>query len=446
MAGVALAGLIAASPSQAADGTFAIERAFPGLFFNQPVLLTNAGGAMLYVVEQRGVIQSIDPATQERDEYLDISGRVNEGGSEEGLLGLAFAPDFADSGHLFVYYSAASPRRSVLARFTAPAGGRPDPGSELVLLEVPQRFTNHNGGMIAFGPDGMLYVALGDGGSDNDNEQNGQDLSTLLGSILRLDVSEATSAEPYRVPPDNPFVTTAGARPEIWAYGFRNPWRFSFDSAATDPSGALWVGDVGEGLFEEVDRVVRGGNYGWNTMEGLHCFERSSCDQDDLELPVAEYSHDFGCAVTGGYVYHGARVPSLDGAYIYSDFCSGRIWAVRDDGSEPRQIADQDMFVPSFWVDAEDELYIVTLNGQLFRFATDLSAPAPTATPTSAPPAPPTPTSAPEPTPTAQPITTPTPTATPVADDDCIAAWIVGMAIALAVGALGVLLRFSPLF
>jgi len=263
-----------------------------------------------------------------------------------------------------MYYSAAAPRRSVAARFTASANGRPDPGSELVVLEVPQPFRNHNGGMIVFGPDGMLYVGLGDGGSADDPQGYGQNLATLLGSILRLDVRVSTSAEPSRVPPDNPFVATADARPEIWAYGFRNPWRFSFDPQCGDPqSGALWVGDAGQYRFEEVDVVVRGGNYGWNTMEGVHCFQRTSCDQSGLDLPVVEYSHDLGCSVTGGYVYRDGEVSWLDCAYIYADFCSGRIWAVRDDGTEPEQIAQVNLFISSFGVNVYDDPHLVTLNG-----------------------------------------------------------------------------------
>ena len=418
--------MVAASPEQTGDLAVSIESAFPDLFFDQPVFLTHAGGDTLYVVEQRGVIQAMDPGTERVEEYLNITDRVNRGGSEEGLLGLAFAPGFADSGHLFVYYSAASPRRSVIARFTASAGGRPDPSTEMVVLEVEQPFRNHNGGMIAFGPDGMLYIGLGDGGSGGDPQGNGQNRGTLLGSILRIDVGASTTGEPYRVPADNPFVATPGARPEIWAYGLRNPWRFSFDSE----SGALWLADVGQNAFEEVDVVVRGANYGWNTMEGRHCFERATCDQSGLTLPVAEYTHDFGCSVTGGYEYHGARAPSLEGAYIYADFCSGRVWAVRADRAGPIQIAHEDFRVSSFGVDVDDELYVVSLNGRLFRFAADPDASAPMATPT---PPPPPPLAA-----------TPTPG---VRDDgDAITLWVIGLIVALVVGVLGLVLRMSPLF
>lgn len=395
-----------------------IEPAFSDLLFDQPVFLTHAGGDTLYVVEQRGVIQAMDPGTERVEEYLNITDRVNHGGSEEGLLGLAFAPDFADSGHLFVYYSAASPRRSVIARFTASAGGRPAPSTEMVVLEVEQPFRNHNGGMIAFGPDGMLYIGLGDGGSGGDPQGNGQNRATLLGSILRVDVSASTTEEPYRVPADNPFVATPNARPEIWAYGLRNPWRFSFDSQ----SGKLWLADVGQNAFEEIDVVVRGANYGWNTMEGRHCFERATCDRSGLTLPVAEYTHDFGCSVTGGYEYHGARAPALEGAYVYADFCSGRVWAVRADSAEPIKIAHEDFRVSSFGVDVDDELYVVSLNGRLFRFAADPDAPAPTATA----------------------LVTPVPTPGVSDDGDAITLWMIALIVGLAVGVLGLVLRMSP--
>jgi glucose/arabinose dehydrogenase len=217
-------------------------------------------------------------------------------------------------------------------------------------------------------------------------------------------------------------VATPGAKPEIWAYGLRNPWRFSFDSE----SGALWLADVGQNALEEIDIVVRGANYGWNTMEGRHCFERATCDQSGLTLPVAEYTHDFGCSVTGGYEYHGARAPWLEGAYIYADFCSGRVWAVRADRAEPIQIAHEDFRVSSFGVDVDDELYVVSLNGRLFRFAADPDASAPTATATA--------------------LVTPAPTPGVSDDGDAITLWVIGLIVALAVGVLGLVLRMSPLF
>ena len=247
----------------------AVEPAFPALSLSRMVGMTYPpdGSDQLYVVLQPGRIVSFpnDPDVDTAELFLDIRDRVNDRGEEEGLLGLAFDPQYMTNGHLYVYYSASDPRRSVVSRFSASADGRrADPGSERVLLEVAQPFSNHNGGQIAFGPDGYLYIALGDGGSRGDPHGNGQDLTTLLGSILRIDVRAVESEGAYAVPSDNPFVGRAGTRPEIWAYGLRNPWRFSFDRVAGD----LWTADVGQNRFEEVDIIRPGLNYGWNVMEG----------------------------------------------------------------------------------------------------------------------------------------------------------------------------------
>lgn len=289
--------------------------------------------------------------------FLDISSEVSRGGNEEGLLGLALAPDFESTGVFYVYYSAGDPRRGVLSRFES-AGNAGLPESEIVLLEVPEPFSNHNGGQIVFGPDGYLYLGLGDGGSARDPQGNGQNLNTLLGSILRIDVSGGKAG--YSVPADNPFVGQGSARGEIWAYGFRNPWRFSFDSA----TGDLWAGDVGQNTREEVDFVIEGGNYGWNTMEGAQCFGGgSNCDQDGLLLPVIDYDNGSGgCSVTGGFVYRGAAIPRLQGAYVYSDYCSGTIWALRYDGSsviEHEEIGQADFNVSSFAQGSDGELYVL---------------------------------------------------------------------------------------
>ena len=259
-------------------------------------------------------------------EFLDIRDRVSNRGSEEGLLGLAIDPH--KDGQFYVYYSAANPRRSVVSRFSSGSKGQPaerkpaDPGSELVILEVDQPYPNHNGGQIAFGPDGYLYVGLGDGGSAGDPLGNGQNTSTLLGSILRIDVSEChCSGQPYAIPPDNPFAD-GGGRSEIWAYGLRNPWRFSFDRQ----TGDLWTGDVGQNQWEEIDIIERGGNYGWNILEANHCFNpRNNCDDAGTIPPVWEYSLDgTPCSVIGGHVYRGNAIPWLRGTYIYGDFCSGK--------------------------------------------------------------------------------------------------------------------------
>ncbi len=302
--------------------------------------------------------------------FLDIRGQVNDRGNEEGLLGLAFDPDYTSNGYFYVYYSASSPRRSIISRFSVSPDdfNIADHNSERVILEVPQPFANHNGGQIVFGSDGYLYVGLGDGGSRGDPGLNGQDPSTLLGTILRIDVSSIDRDGEYTIPSDNPFVGQGGGvRGEIWAYGLRNPWRFTFDRELGD----LWAADVGQNRFEEVDIIKPGRNYGWNVMEGFHCFQPSNgCNQEGLELPVFEYGRDDGCSVTGGYVYRGSRLPSLYGAYVYGDFCTGKIWALRYDGTkvtEQRLLIDSDLQISSFGEDQSRELFILAFDGRIYR-------------------------------------------------------------------------------
>lgn len=307
-------------------------------------------------------------------DFLDIRDRVSARGSEEGLLGLAVDPHV--DGQFYVYYSAANPRRSVVSRFNYGSEGRPAEGkpadldSELVILEIEQPYSNHNGGQIAFGPDGYLYIGLGDGGSAGDPQGNGQDTSTLLGSILRIDVSGSTEARPYAIPPDNPFVDSAGARPEIWAYGLRNPWRFSFDRE----TGELWAGDVGQNEWEEIDIIERGGNYGWNVLEGNHCFRpRDNCDREGRIPPVWEYSLDGApCSVIGGYVYRGDAIPWLRGAYVYGDFCSGKVHGLRHHNgqvTDHKELADTGLRIMSFAEDKDGELYLLSQREGIFRLA-----------------------------------------------------------------------------
>ncbi|MEX1254357.1 MAG: PQQ-dependent sugar dehydrogenase [Dehalococcoidia bacterium] len=313
------------------------------------------------VIQQTGEIWRVSVSDAFAPELMaDLSGRlIANPGLEEGLLGFAFAPDFQSDGRVYVYYSAGDPRRSVLSRF-AMRGGVMDTASELIIMEVPQPFENHNGGQLAFGPDGMLYVALGDGGAGGDPQGNGQDLGGLLGSILRIDVS----GDGYVVPPDNPFVGQAGAAGEIWAYGLRNPWRFSFDR----DTGDLWAGDVGQNEWEEVDLVVRGGNYGWNIMEAFECYGAAQCNQSGLQAPRAAYGHADGCSVTGGYVYRGAALPELAGWYVYGDFCSGNIWAVNTaDTSDPVLLARSGQPVASFGELPDGEIVVVTFANRIFR-------------------------------------------------------------------------------
>jgi len=346
-----------------ANVELALERVADGL--QLPVFLTHAGdgSGRAFVVEKAGVVRILAAGALLPTPFLDIRDRVGSSGFEQGLLGLAFHPTYPANGRFFVYYTGAQ-GQSVLSRFQV--SGDPnlaDPASETVLLTVPQPAANHNGGMIAFGPDGFLYIGLGDGGAANDRFANGQNLGTLLGALLRLEVDVG---QPYGVPGDNPFLDVPGARPELWAYGLRNPWRFSFDRT----NGDLYIADVGQGQYEEVNWQAAsspgGENYGWPILEGTHCFERDDCSTEGLQLPVAEYDHDQGCSVTGGYVYRGAAYPALGGAYFYGDYCSGRIWALGRDGSGRWQSApllDSGLSISSFGEDEAGELYVLDLNG-----------------------------------------------------------------------------------
>jgi len=320
------------------------------------------GDPAIYVLEQAGVIQVVEDG--QTRVFLDIRDLVIRRGNEQGLLGLAFHPDYPDDPRVFVDYTGGG-GRTVVASYRL-AGDVLDPASEVILLEVPQPASNHNGGMVAFGPDGYLYVAFGDGGASGDRYGNGQRTDTLLATLLRLDVS---SEDGYAIPPDNPFVDGGGA-PEVWAYGLRNPWRFAFDG------GLVYIADVGQGNFEEVDvaPVGDGGlNFGWPVTEGLHCYSPAQgCDSTGLTPPVLEYDHSEGCSITGGYVYRGAAIPELAGHYFYSDFCSGWIRSFRyDDGvaTDGQQWSDGIGNVTSFGLDGDGELLVVTRDGTISRMA-----------------------------------------------------------------------------
>ena len=314
------------------------------------------------VLTQRGMIWRVSLSGESAPTVFgDVSGRlIGDPGIEEGLLGLAFSPSISTDGRVYLYYTAGNPRRNVLSRFQV-VNGSMDVASERVILEIPKSLRVHNGGQLAFGPDGYLYVAVGDGGGGGEPQGNGQDLGTLLGAILRLDVS----GDSYVVPPDNPFVGRAGARGEIYAYGLRNPWRFSFDRA----TGALWAGDVGQNDWEEVDRIVSGGNYGWNTLEGFECFRAPGCDTGGLQPPRAVYALSGGnCAVTGGFVYRGQSMPELTGWYVYGDFCSGNVWAVNTaDDSDAVLLAATGQPIASFGELPSGELLAVTFANAIFR-------------------------------------------------------------------------------
>lgn len=297
------------------------------------------GSGRLFVVEQAGRIRVVSDGKLLARPFLDIRGRILSGG-ERGLLGLAFHPDVPSDPRFFVDYTDLN-GDTVVAEFRLDDGNPDagDPASERVLLRIDQPYPNHNGGGVVFGPDGMLYVATGDGGSAGDPQGNGQRLDTLLAKILRIDVDRSSIGPdaPYGIPADNPFVNVADAAPEIWHTGLRNPWRIRFDRA----TGDLWIGDVGQGAWEEIDKAPagKGGlNFGWNRMEGFHCFEPSQgCDEAGLALPVAEYGHDLGCAVIGGVVVRDPGQPLLNGSYLFSDACSGNFWLLDPAGTGRRE-------------------------------------------------------------------------------------------------------------
>jgi uncharacterized repeat protein (TIGR03806 family) len=341
-------------------------RAFPKLSFERPVLVTDApdGRNELYVLEQPGTIHRFDNRDDvaSTEVFLDIRDRVRMQHNEEGLLGLAFAPDFARSGVFYLYYSASNPRRVQISRFHA-EGGVADPGSEESLLTVDQPYGNHNGGTILFGPDNMLYAGFGDGGAAGDPEAAGQDLGTLLAKIIRIEVG---SSGRYRVPKDNPFYGVQGARPEIWAYGLRNPWRFSFDRQ----TGVMWAGDVGQDSLEEVDIIVKGGNYGWRHREGTRAFNPEGAPRDPYIDPVVEYGRRLGESITGGYVYRGTHLSAFRGAYFYGDYVTGNVWALTHDGTQTtsNELVARVPALSSFGEDEAGELYAVNLDGRLYRF------------------------------------------------------------------------------
>lgn len=339
---------------------------------NRPVALTHAGDSRLFIVEQEGQIFIYNGTSVIGPAFLDIRPLVSCCG-EQGLLGLAFHPRYRENGFFYVNYTDGR-GDTVIARYSVSANNpdRADPNSRVVLLEVDQPFANHNGGDLSFGPDGYLYIPLGDGGAGGDPDERAQDLRELLGKILRIDVDTRTPPREYGIPPSNPFVSNPNARPEIWAYGLRNPWRAKFDRV----TGDLWIGDVGQNILEEINfqpASSRGGeNYGWDRMEGTRCFEPSSgCNDGSLVLPVLEYPHGAGdCSVTGGYRYRGGQYPAMQGIYFYGDFCTGNLWGAtqRADGRFVAQlIADTPINISSFGEDMNGELYVVGLGGTIHQ-------------------------------------------------------------------------------
>jgi hypothetical protein len=353
------------------DGTepVALQLVASGLVF--PLHLTAPDGdTRLFIVEKGGTIRIVKDGSLLPSPFLDISGQVSTG-REQGLLGLAFHPQYATNGRFIVHYTDLAGDTRVSGFRVSPDPDAADAASEVSILAEDQPFSNHNGGQVLFGPDGYLYIMLGDGGSADDPGGRGQSLADLLGSILRVEPLEGGG---YAVPLDNPFASTAGARPEIWSYGLRNPWRVAFDPA----TGDLYIADVGQTRWEEVDvspsadGAGRGLNFGWSVMEGPECFRDSSCDQDAFELPVLSYDHGDGCSITGGFVYRGAAIPALQGHYFYSDYCRGWVRSFRfEDGSAADQFQWPALApgggVPSFGLDATGELYVMSTDGAVFK-------------------------------------------------------------------------------
>jgi len=332
-----------------------------------PIDIQTAGDDRLFIVEQRGVVRIVDENGLRQEPFLDIRDRVFDTGNEQGLLGLAIHPDFAANGAFYVNYTGGT-GDTVIARFHAGADpNRADPESEFVLLQIDQPFANHNGGRVVFGPDGYLYIGTGDGGSQGDPQGRAQNPDSLLGKILRLDVE---GGEPYAIPPDNPFAA-GGGRPEIWALGLRNPWRFDFDPA----TGDLFIGDVGQNQWEEIDFLSAGSsggaNFGWDLREGLASYEGDSSPA--FTDPVAVYSHaEGGCSVTGGEVIRDPSLPEWQGIYLYGDFCSGLIWGLFRDGSgawQNRLLFDSGFQITSFGSGVDGAVYVLDRSGEVYRLA-----------------------------------------------------------------------------
>lgn len=351
--------------------SLALEPVTGGL--ERPVSIANAGDDRLFFVEQGGLIRVWNGTALLPEPFLDLTSLVSTGG-ERGLLGLAFHPAYLQNGHFFVDYTDLS-GDTVVARYSvSPTDpNRADPGSAHIILRVDQPFANHNGGQLQFGPDGYLYIGLGDGGSGGDPGNRAQNLTDLLGKLLRIDVSADAASGTYTIPPTNPYSERDDAKGEIWASGLRNPWRFSFDRS----TGDLWIADVGQGEWEEVNlqpaTSIGGENYGWRRMEGTHCFNPSTaCNDGTLVLPVLEYGHSDGaCSVTGGYVYRGVRNPRLVGMYLYGDFCNGRIFGASSDafgGVTTQPLLDASFLISTFGEDSRGEIYVGDYsNGTIYR-------------------------------------------------------------------------------
>jgi uncharacterized repeat protein (TIGR03806 family) len=353
-----------------------VESAFPNLAkFTRPICIGQTPvGDRMFVVGQEGQIVTFPrkPDVSQGDVrlLLDVQKEVLRDDHEEGLLGMAFHPKFAENGKFYIFYSK-SPRGSAIVEYCTKADDRftADPKSKRVILEFPKPFGNHNGGSLLFGNDGRLYIAVGDGGSPNDEQGNGQNLGVLLAKILRIDVDAKDPGKEYAIPADNPFVNTKGARGEIWAYGVRNPWRMSLDK----PTGEIWIGDVGQELWEEVDVVVKGGNYGWSIREGKHPFgPKGVGPRPDLIEPIVEYPHTDGRSITGGCVYRGKKLPELAGMYLYCDFVAGTMWGLKREGKKGVTVQELSAApiaeITAFGTDQDGEVYFSTFDGRILQF------------------------------------------------------------------------------
>ena len=347
-------------PLIAAEPVVQVTPVISGL--TQPLAITNAGDSRLFITEQNGKIVIWDGTRILPVPFLDVSSLISTGG-ERGLLSIAFHPQYRQNGRFFIDYTDRNGNPTIAAYKVSSDPNVADASSGTVLLTVPHPgASNHNGGQLQFGPDGFLYAGTGDGGSAGDPPNNAQNTNVLLGKLLRIDVDNGS---PYAIPPGNPFAN-GGGRPEIWAYGLRNPWRFSFDRLLGD----LWIADVGQDSWEEIDfqpaGTGAGRNYGWRRMEGTHCFNPSvNCETPSMTLPVIEYSHTFGCSVSGGYRYRGSRFNRLKGLYFYGDYCSGRIWTATQtsNGSFTSQIAiDTNLSISAFGEDVNGELYVADID------------------------------------------------------------------------------------
>jgi glucose/arabinose dehydrogenase len=333
----------------------------------RPIFLTSpAGDPRLFVAEQGGLIRVVVNGVLVATPYLDLRGKIS-GGGERGLLGFAFHPQFASNGFFYVNYTDLNGDTKIERYHASPASNVADANSASHVLGIPQPFPNHNGGMVLFGTDGMLWIGTGDGGDGGDPQGNGQSLTTLLGKMLRIDVNVATG---YAIPPNNPFAGSSAARPEIWGIGLRNPWRYAIDPEA----GLLYVADVGQGLWEEVHVVSAATpavNFGWVIMEGRHCYSAGGCTPDGLDIPVLEYGHDEGCSITGGFVYRGSAVPGLRGHYFYSDYCTGFLRSFRFANGAATEAREWNVGsignVISFGLDSARELYILSANGTVYK-------------------------------------------------------------------------------